>query len=375
MIEYQRKNAIIKRAYHLYLIHARGLSDKSIEQVECAIGHFEDYREADFCAFNPDVAVEFKSFLYDGVSEKTGEPLSNSMISKICRNNRDFLEWLAGQHEFEPLFTVDDAAYLNPTVSMREASRRRPIVSVPDMDQFVGAIRAMPHGTMFERRNRAAMAMLGLSGARADAIASLRINSIDLGKRLVDQDGTLVRTKRRKRIVTWFFPVGPDMLGIAADWWRELNGLGYTGADPLFPADERAVGPDGLLESTGLSRKVWESAHPVRKIFRKMCEDAGIPCRHPHAIRRSLVKMAFRSPYTMEQLKSWSQNLGHSSIETTVMIYAEIPDWRREEIMRELWSGDVGPTGASASAVAPQLDPIVAMLRGYGFKVTPPKAA
>ena len=78
-----------------------------------------------------------------------------------------------------------------------------------------------------------------------------------------------------------------------------------------------------------MSKHVWGSATPVRKIFKKMCEDAGIPCRHPHAIRRSLVKLAFRSHYTVEQLKAWSQNLGHRNLETTVLIYGEIPDWRR----------------------------------------------
>jgi hypothetical protein len=40
--------------------------------------------------------------------------------------------------------------------------------------------------------------------------------------------------------------------------------------------------------------------------------------------------------YTIEQLKCWSQNLGHSNIETTVLVYGEIPDWRREDIMREI---------------------------------------
>jgi integrase len=135
-----------------------------------------------------------------------------------------------------------------------------------------------------------------LCGARAIALASFRLRSIDLEKKVVDQDGRLVRTKGKKRIVSWFFPVGADMLDIVEDWVGTLSSLGYAGVDPLFPADKRVVGRDGLLVSTGLSKNVWESAMSIRKFFKRMCEDAGIPCNHPHAIRRSLVKLAFRSP-------------------------------------------------------------------------------
>lgn len=127
--------------------------------------------------------------------------LSGSMISKILRNVAEFLSWLADQRGFEPQFTASDTDYLNPTSEMREAMKRRPIVSVPDKSQLEAAVLAMPCRTIFEQRNRAAMALLLLCGARANAHASLRVRSVDCVRQLVDQDGILVRTKKLRDLV------------------------------------------------------------------------------------------------------------------------------------------------------------------------------
>jgi site-specific recombinase XerC len=375
MSDVERKNALIKRAYMRHLEHVRGFGVKSRDQVMCSIGHLEDYLDGDFCKFNSNIAIAFKAFLFDEVSKKTGNPLTTSMISKTCRNNTKFLVWLSEQAEFEPQFSAGDAAYLSPTADMKAAVRRRPVSSTPDIGDFVKAIMAMPHETLFERRGRAAMAMLALTGARADALASFRFGSVKLQKRQVDQDGIAVRTKDRKRIKTWFFPVGECLLLVIEDWLKTLKELGYVATDPLFPADERVAGPDGLLVSIGLSKTVWESCTPVRKIFKKLCEDNEMGCNHPHAIRRSLVKLAFRTLSKLEDLKAWSQNLGHSNIATTVLVYGELDALRQEEIMCELWANRLRQGGGGLVAPPTHLAPVISMLQQLGYQITRPPSA
>jgi integrase len=56
-----------------------------------------------------------------------------------------------------------------------------------------------------ERRDRALVAFTALTGARAGAIASLKLKHVDIDQGRVDQDARQVKTKFSKSFITWFF--------------------------------------------------------------------------------------------------------------------------------------------------------------------------
>jgi hypothetical protein len=78
---------------------------------------------------------------------------------------------------------------------------------------------------------------------------------------------------------------------------------------------------------------VWQGAGPVRAIFKAAFVQAGLPYFHPHSFRRTLTQIGQRRCRTPEDMKAWSQNLGHSTIETTMMSYGEVSADRQAELI------------------------------------------
>ena len=205
------------------------------------------------------------------------------------------------------------------------------------MDQIKHVINTMPAKTEIERRNRALVAFTLLTGARDRAIASMKLKHVDLTANSVAQDAREVKTKFSKTFTTFFFPVGDEIREIVAEWVSYLRCDQLSGNDdPLFPATQVAVGPDHLFAASGLQRKHWSSASPIRRIFREAFEGAGLPYFNPHSFRNTLVRLGQDVCKTPEQFKAWSQNLGHEGVLTTFLSYGEVARDRQGEILRSL---------------------------------------
>jgi len=117
-----------------------------------------------------------------------------------------------------------------------------------------------------------------------------------------------------KSFTTHFFPVGGDVRAIVADWVHYLRGDKlWGGDDPLFQATLIEVGATRPFESVGIAREHWTTASPIRPIFRQAFESAGRPYFNPHSFRGTLVQLGRTMCRDPEQLKAWSQNLGHST--------------------------------------------------------------
>jgi integrase len=210
-------------------------------------------------------------------------------------------------------------------------------------------ISKMSTATVVERRDRAVVALILLTGARDGAVASLRIKHLDLGRRELAQDARDVKTKRAKTFTTWFFPVGEAAVEALSAWVAELNGeLLFGPDDPLFPATRNGLDSAGLFAPTGVERRFWTTAAPIRELFRKGFEDAGLPYFGPHSLRRTLVSLAYDRELSPRDLKAWSQNLGHESVLTTLGSYGALSSTQQGEAMRRLATSS-GPRPAQAS--------------------------
>ncbi len=334
MQKYNSSNERIKRRYYAYLKEANGFSEPSIDAVAVALDRFEQYTKfRDFRNFHTDAAVAFKRHFAEQTNLRTGKALSKSTMRVTLAGLRDFFHWLAGQQGFKSRLSYSDAEYFNLTGKEDRVARAQREQRAPTIEQLHAALGAMPTGTVFERRDRALFAMAGLSGARDGALASLRMKHIDIIGGRVLQDAREVKTKNSKTFTSWFFPVPSEFRTVVADWLRELRtDLLWGEDDALFPATTTGRGANGHFGPTGLRREPWADAEPVRTVFRHAFAAAGLPYFNPHSVRKTLALLGERLCQTPEEMKAWSQNLGHEKVLTTFTSYGEVPSHRQNEI-------------------------------------------
>lgn len=343
-------NERVKREYFIFLREAKRYSDSSVDGVAKAISRFEAYTKfRDFKAFHRQQAIAFKRNLESARAERTGEALSKATVYSTLAALKAFFIWLAGRPGFKSRIAYADAEYFNLSDNDTRVAKAQREQYAPTLEQMRHAISLMGTATLIERRNRAVVALLLLTGARDGAIASLKLKHVDLADGVLHQPGAEVNTKRRKTFSTWFFPVGDDILHILANWVRTLREeMGWGPEDPLFPSTRVAVGATGHFEAVGLERRPWSNATAIRAILRDALAKAGVPACPPHRIRMTLVVLGERLCRTPEHFKAWSQNLGHEQVMTTLLSYGEVAPRRQAELIRDLAkpipsAGDPGP--------------------------------
>jgi integrase len=201
------------------------------------------------------------------------------------------------------------------------------------------------------KRDRALIVFTLQTGARDGALASLKLKHVDLNAGRLDQDARDVKTKFCKTFSTWFFPVGDDVRKIVDDWCAHLrDNLHWGECDPLFPATQLGLSEAGGFVPIGLRRDGWTSAAPVRDIFRKAFEGAGLPYFNPHSFRDTLVQLGQRVCTTLETFKAWSLNLGHEHMLTTLTSYGAVSPHRQAELIRGLSKGKANANRRAALA-------------------------
>lgn len=328
-------NERIKREYFTYLKEARRQNEASVDAVAAALARFEGYtRCRDFKTFHHQQAVAFKQWLSNQRNERTGKSLSKATLHGTLSHLKRFFQWLAGRPGYKSRFSYSDAEYFNVSekdARIATARRSRPI---PTVEQVRHVITHMPAETEIERRNRALVAFILLTGARDSAVASAKLKHIDAASGCFYQDAREVKTKYSKTFTTAFFPVDEDIRHIVVEWLGYLRREKLWGHDdPLFPKTRMTIGKDGQFEHVQLSREHWANATPIRDIFKQAFEAAGLPYYHPHSLRHTLAQLGERICRTPEQFKAWSQNLGHEGVLTTLFAYGTVPEGRQREIM------------------------------------------
>jgi integrase len=332
------ENERIKRRYFAYLKEAKRRSEPSVDAAAKALGRFElDTRLRSFKTFRPEQAVAFKRHLAEQTNARTGKPLAKVTIHSTLAALKAFFVWLAGEPGFRSRLSYSDADYFNLSDRDTRIARTRLDKPAPSSEEVRHVIQTMPAGGAIERRDRALVAFILLTGARDGATASLKMKHVDLAAGCLVQDAREVATKFGKTFTTSFFPVGDDVRRIVEEWVEYLaTELLWGPDDPLFPATRVEGGMDHSFRAVGLERRHWSSADPIREVFRRAFLRAGLPYYPPHRLRNTLVLLGEGLCQTPEQFKAWSQNLGHDDVLTTFTSYGDLSGAQQAEIIREL---------------------------------------
>ena len=340
MIKHHPDNERTKRRYLEHWKESEGKSEATVDAIAAALDRFECYtKHRDFKAFRREQAIGFKARLADQLNARTGDKLSKATIYSTLRYLRAFFRWLAGQPGFRSKLTYDDANCFNLNDKDTRIAKTRRDTAFPTLAQIAHVMATMPAKTDIELRNRAVVAFILLTGARDGATASFKLKHVDLAKAELFHDAREVRTKASKSCTTWFFPVGNEPLRIVTEWITHLrDDLHWGNDDALFPKTRIAVGAQRTFVAVGLERSGWSNAQPIRDIFRDAFTRAGLRYFNPHSIRNTLTQLGQRTSKDVEEFKSWSQNLGHNGVLTTLMSYGAVEPARQAEIMRAMWN-------------------------------------
>ena len=241
------------------------------------------------------------------------------------------------QSGYKSRISYTDTEYFNLSEKEVRIATARRQTAVPTIEQIKHVIETMPKNSDIERRNRSLVAFTLLTGARDSAIASMKLKHVDIIGNSVFQDAREVNTKFSKTFTTFFFPVGDDIQQIVCDWVRYLKEeLLWGNDDPLFPKTNVITGEDRVFKASGFKKEHWSTASPIRTIFRDAFESADLPYFNPHSFRKTLVTLGQKICQSPEEFKSWSQNLGHEDVLTTLYSYGEVQQHRQGEIFQQL---------------------------------------
>jgi integrase len=333
-------NERIKREYFRCLKYARGKSENTIDVTRKALTRYEEYTGfRDFKTFRRDQAIGFVNKLAETLGARSGERLSYATQASTLAALREFFTWLAWQPGYKSRIYGPDINYLS--LSKKDAAKAKApkLRDYPTLEQIRAVIAACPTETVIDRRDRALLALGILTGMRDRAIASLSLRHIDMNKTppLVRQEPDRVETKFSKSIVTYFFPVGNDLTEIVRAWVAELRAdPRFSMNSPVFPRTRVSQGEARSFTRDGVEPIHWSDASPIRRIYKEAFSRANLPCFPPHSFRHTLVHEMDSLHLTPEQLKAWSQNLGHEHVGTTLTNYGKVDPHRQGEVLRSI---------------------------------------
>lgn len=338
MTKHNAENERIKHKYFIFLKEAKRQNVSTVDAVAKAVSRFETYtKHRDFKAFRFEQATGFKSHLAKQNNVQTGEKLSKATLHSTLGQLKAFFQWLAMQPGYKSRINYTDTEYFNLSEKEVRIATARRTPAVPTVEQIKHVIETMPSQSDIERRNRSLIAFTLLTGARDSAIASMKLKHVDLVGGSVFQDAREVNTKFSKTFTTFFFPVGDSIQQIVCDWVRYLKeDLLWGNDDPLFPKTNVINSEDRIFTASGIKREHWRNASPIRTIFRQAFEAANLPHFNPHSFRKTLVTLGQQLCQSSEEFKSWSQNLGHEDVLTTLYSYGEVQQHRQGEILQQL---------------------------------------
>lgn len=332
----RHENTAMKRKYLLWLGDAKGLSPKTITKAAASISEYENFLNGkDLRAFHPERARAFKRFLAKPRGTGKDSVRSAATINAILKHVKDFFHWLADQPGYKSRIRHTEVDYFSTDRKADRTRRGGCWKPHPSPEQLRRVVLAMPTETVIQRRDRALMALFGLTASREGAAISLCLRHIDPDNLCVHFDGRDVDTKFGKSFTTWFYPIGNEFERILIDWVEELHTVHlFSASDPLFPKTRVGRGNGTRFTALGISREPWASPSSAVKIFKSAFRAVGLPEFSPHLVRDTLVDLASKYCRTPEDFKSWSQNMGHDSVHTTFSSYGNVEPGRQGEIIR-----------------------------------------
>lgn len=338
MAKFNPENERVKRQYFVWEKEANGKSVKTVDHMRNDIFMFEEFTDfKSFKRFNKEDIIAFKKHAAKKKNQRTNESVSKSYLLHVSMNLISFFKWLCLQDGYKRSISTNDINYFKLSDKDVQLARSSVPKRIPTLSQLKLVVEKMPSETEIQKRNRALVAFLILTACRVKVLTTLRIKHVCLESERVDQIPQEVETKFSKKIITYFFPVDEIFKNIVIDWVNYLiNTKQFDYDAPLFPNTRLTLDKNDQFSRETLDFTPWKSTTPIRNIIKQAFEDAGLSYYNPHSFRNTIVLLSYQCCKTPEDLKAWSQNIGHSGIMTTLNSYGQIDEYNQGKIIKRL---------------------------------------
>lgn len=325
-------NPVNERMKYKYRVHVRRVGQKDEKTILAALKHIRDF----------EIFISFTGFekFDDTLADKYIQAmfvrkLSLSYITDNIRALKDFLNWLERQRGYRSKINYNHIDYLNISRNQRNTAKATEYQKAYKYDQIIAMIRAMSEKTDKNKRDKAIISLQALCTLRISELRTVKIKS------LIEEDGVHfiyicpknMKTKFAKTRYAVFVTLPEDIKNNVLRWRDYLLSLGFKDNDPLFPAIDNSFNAQNLLEQ-GIRKIEIKSDTTIRDVFQRAFENAGLAYINPHSFRKTLARYAqTQSP---EFLNAVRQNLGHSSIDTTLNSYGQLSVADQRRIIKEV---------------------------------------
>lgn len=251
-------------------------------------------------------------YLQTADANHDGVALAASTQTRICQTAKRFFTWLRmTDREAARAITEQWLATLEPVRADHSVMREHRAYTLDQVRELI----ALPGEDLVTRRDRAAVALLFLSGMRAGAFVTLKVNCLDVaGRRVMQWPERGVKTKNRKAATTFLLEIA-DLLAVVVEWDSFVRARLPETA--LWYA---TISSDGTQLTGGSTAETWRQHHLARGL-RRLCALAGVPYLSMHKLRHGHAVYALSGAATVADLKAVSQNLMHGSLTITDQIY------------------------------------------------------
>lgn len=270
-----------------------------------------------------------QSLLCQGEGKK-----SKSTVAHTASHLTKFFEWLLKQEGYKRL-PRDLPDYFQLPRAVYAKSLAQPAKQYPTLEEAEELLSKMAKRSLMEKRARAMFALAFLGALRADTLVSLRIHHIDMDRRLIIQDATVVRAKNGKSLNVRWFPIQKSFAETVVDWVMTLKNSGFRDQDALFPSSAWLTGKKNPKKPDRETIVPMSTTHAVKEAFAIASLNSSIKYT-PHSAKHAIGAERDKRPLTHEQRKAWSQNMGHETEQITQSYYGKLTDDRRAELFEEI---------------------------------------
>jgi integrase len=328
-----RRNYQLVRDHLAYVRDVYQVSEDSLYRYSSYLRHVLLWADEVFLGQSTGIRPTFSTYV-TSLHGRRGEPgLAPVSQKKIIQIARRFFHWAKATYpkDFHEL-----------PVSWIETLRLPRLPEAPNEHVYVTleealALASLPaaDGDLPRKRDRAAVAMLYLSGMRVGAFISLPVEAVDLSKNAVRQWPDLgVHTKNGKRATTYLLPI-PELLKVVQEWDEFVRAALPLTARWYAPMENHWGESQLSTDKVGQHRQ-----RSVSRRLKQLYQAAGLTYKSPHKFRHGHAVYGLQHAQTMADYKAVSLNLMHEDIKVTDEIYAPI----LSEEVKERIAGMTGET-------------------------------
>ena len=264
----------------------------------------------------PSIRPSFPQYLLSSRMDGMEGRLSAGYIKKTLATARMFFTWLVD----------NEIGYKGVKQAWIKTLKIKRLSDTPKTKDYVSfeeilEIASRPARSVLERRTRAALAFLYLSGMRINAFVSLPVQAVDIPNLCVYQYPSLdVRTKNSKAAKTFLLDI-PELLKVVQEWDDEVRAILPSNGFWFAP-----LSPDtGLIDPNVLEVGEHRDAK-ARKNFREWLAQENLPYHSPHKFRHGHVHYGLEHSENIADFKAVSMNAMHSNMEVTDTFYSVLKD-------------------------------------------------